>query len=88
MLRMMKTGGRCAVIVPDGVLFGSSNAHKQIRGNHRKPQTRCRNLYAKECLNPMQLVQPCYFLPKNRTGGTDKVWFDMQADGYTLMTTM
>ena len=31
MLRMMKTGGRAAVIVPDGVLFGSSKAHKQIR---------------------------------------------------------
>ena len=31
MLRMLKTGGRCAVIVPDGVLFGSSKAHKQIR---------------------------------------------------------
>ncbi len=31
MLRMLKTGGRCAVIIPDGVLFGSSNAHKQIR---------------------------------------------------------
>src|SRR5690606_16181715 len=39
MLRALKTGGRCAVIVPDGVLFGSSNAHKQIReeiiGNNR-----------------------------------------------------
>ena len=39
MLRMLKTGGRCAVIIPDGVLFGSSNAHKQIReeiiANHK-----------------------------------------------------
>ena len=31
MLRMLKIGGRCAVIIPDGVLFGSSNAHKQLR---------------------------------------------------------
>ena len=30
-LRMLKTGGRCACIVPDGVLFGSSKAHKAIR---------------------------------------------------------
>lgn len=28
---MLKVGGRCACIVPDGVLFGSSNAHKSIR---------------------------------------------------------
>ena len=48
MLRMLKTGGRAAVIVPDGVLFGSSNAHKQIRQELiEKHKLRCCNFYAK-----------------------------------------
>jgi type I restriction enzyme M protein len=87
MLRMMKTGGRCAVIVPDGVLFGSSNAHKQIRQeiieNHK--------LNAVISM-PSGVFKPyagvstaVLFFTKTGTGGTDKVWFyDMQADGYTL----
>jgi type I restriction enzyme M protein len=87
MLRMMKTGGRCAVIVPDGVLFGSSNAHKQIRQeiieNHKLDAV---------ISMPSGVFKPyagvstaVLFFTKTGTGGTDKVWFyDMQADGYTL----
>ncbi|NWL04262.1 N-6 DNA methylase [Flavobacterium collinsii] len=87
MLRMMKTGGRCAVIVPDGVLFGSSNAHKQIRSeivqNHKLDAV---------ISMPSGVFKPyagvstaVLFFTKTGTGGTDKVWFyDMQADGYTL----
>jgi type I restriction enzyme M protein len=87
MLRMIKTGGRCAVIVPDGVLFGSSNAHKQIRQeiieNHKLDAV---------ISMPSGVFKPyagvstaVLFFTKTGTGGTDKVWFyDMQADGYTL----
>ncbi|PJE39448.1 MAG: N-6 DNA methylase [Flavobacterium sp.] len=87
MLRMMKTGGRCAVIVPDGVLFGSSNAHKQIRqeiiANHKLDAV---------ISMPSGVFKPyagvstaVLFFTKTGAGGTDKVWFyDMQADGYTL----
>ncbi|MCC9071269.1 type I restriction-modification system subunit M [Flavobacterium sp. F-65] len=87
MLRMMKTGGRCAVIVPDGVLFGSSNAHKQIRSeivqNHKLDAV---------ISMPSGVFKPyagvstaVLFFTKTGTGGTDNVWFyDMQADGYTL----
>jgi type I restriction enzyme M protein len=87
MLRMLKTGGRCAVIVPDGVLFGSSNAHKQIRKeiieNHKLDAV---------ISMPSGVFKPyagvstaVLFFTKTGTGGTDKVWFyDMQADGYTL----
>jgi type I restriction enzyme M protein len=87
MLRMLKTGGRCAVIVPDGVLFGSSNAHKQIRQeiieNHKLDAV---------ISMPSGVFKPyagvstaVLFFTKTGTGGTDQVWFyDMQADGYTL----
>jgi type I restriction enzyme M protein len=87
MLRMMKTGGRCAVIVPDGVLFGSSNAHKQIRQeiieNHKLDAV---------ISMPSGVFKPyagvstaVLFFTKTGTGGTTDVWFyDMQADGYTL----
>jgi type I restriction enzyme M protein len=87
MLRMLKTGGRCAVIIPDGVLFGSSNAHKQIRkeiiANHK--------LEAVVSM-PSGVFKPyagvstaVVFFTKTGTGGTDNVWFyDMQADGFTL----
>ena len=87
MLRMLKTGGRCAVIVPDGVLFGSSGAHKQIR----------QELIEKHKLNavismPSGVFKPyagvstaALFFTKTGTGGTDTVWFyDMEADGYSL----
>jgi type I restriction enzyme M protein len=87
MLRMMKTGGRCAVIVPDGVLFGSSNAHKQIRQeiieNHKLDAV---------ISMPSGVFKPyagvstaVLFFTKTGTGGTDKVWFyNMQADGFSL----
>ena len=87
MLRMMKTGGRCAVIVPDGVLFGSSNAHKQIRQeiieNHKLDAV---------ISMPSGVFKPyagvstaVLFFTKTGTGGTTDVWFyDMQADGFTL----
>jgi type I restriction enzyme M protein len=86
-LRMLKTGGRCAVIVPDGVLFGSSKAHKQIRQeiieNHKLDAV---------ISMPSGVFKPyagvstaVLFFTKTGTGGTDKVWFyDMQADGYSL----
>jgi len=87
MLRMLKTGGRCAVIVPDGVLFGSSNAHKQIRQeiieNHKLDAV---------ISMPSGVFKPyagvstaVLYFTKTGTGGTDKVWFyDMKADGYSL----
>lgn len=87
MLRMLKTGGRCAVIVPDGVLFGSSKAHKQIRQeiieNHKLDAV---------ISMPSGVFKPyagvstaVLFFTKTGTGGTDQVWFyDMQADGYSL----
>jgi type I restriction enzyme M protein len=87
MLRMLKTGGRCAVIVPDGVLFGSSNAHKQIRQeiieNHKLDAV---------ISMPSGVFKPyagvstaVLFFTKTGTGGTDNVWFyDMQSDGFTL----
>lgn len=87
MLRGMKKGGRAAVIVPDGVLFGSSKAHKKIR----------QELIEKHKLEAVISMPSGVFKPyagvstgiliftKTTTGGTDKVWFyDMQADGYSL----
>jgi len=87
MLRMLKTGGRCAVIIPDGVLFGSSNAHKQIR----------EEIIANNKLDAVISMPSGVFKPyagvstavllftKTGSGGTDKVWFyDMQADGFSL----
>lgn len=87
MLRMLKTGGRASVIIPDGVLFGSSNAHKQIRKeiieNHKLDAV---------ISMPSGVFKPyagvstaVLFFTKTGTGGTDKVWFyDMQADGFSL----
>lgn len=87
MLRMLKTGGRCAVIVPDGVLFGSSNAHKAIRQeiieNHKLDAV---------ISMPSGVFKPyagvstaVLFFTKTNSGGTDNVWFyDMKADGYSL----
>jgi type I restriction enzyme M protein len=84
---MLKTGGRCAVIIPDGVLFGSSNAHKQIR-----KEIIANNKLDAVVSMPSGVFKPyagvstaVVFFTKTGTGGTDKVWFyDMQADGYTL----
>jgi len=87
MLRMLKTGGRCAVIIPDGVLFGSSNAHKQIR------QEIIENNKLDAIISmPSGVFKPyagvstaVMIFTKTGTGGTDKVWFyDMQADGLSM----
>lgn len=87
MLRMLKPGGRAAVIVPDGVLFGSSKAHKQIR----KELMENHKLEAVVSM-PSGVFKPyagvstaVLYFTKTGTGGTDNVWFyDMEADGYSL----
>ncbi len=86
-LRGLKKGGRAAVIIPDGVLFGSSKAHKQIR----------QEIIDKHKLEAVISMPSGVFKPyagvstgiliftKTTTGGTDKVWFyDMKADGLSL----
>ena len=86
-LRLLKPGGRAAVIVPDGVLFGSSKAHKELR----------RILVEDQKLDAIVSMPSGVFKPyagvstaillftKTNSGGTDHVWFyDMQADGYSL----
>ena len=86
-LRTLKIGGRCACIVPDGVLFGSSNAHKSIR----KEIVENNKLEAVISM-PSGVFQPyagvstaVMIFTKTTTGGTDKVWFyDMTADGFSL----
>jgi type I restriction enzyme M protein len=86
-LRGLKKGGRAAVIIPDGVLFGSSKAHKQIRqeliNNHKLEAV---------ISMPSGVFKPyagvstgILIFTKTTTGGTDHVWFyDMHADGYSL----
>lgn len=86
-LRLLKPGGRAAVIVPDGVLFGSSNAHKQIRQMIVEQQ----KLEAVISL-PSGVFKPyagvstaILIFTKTNSGGTDNVWFyDVKADGYSL----
>ena len=86
-LRMLKVGGRCACIVPDGVLFGSSNAHKSIR----KELVENNRLEAVISM-PSGVFKPyagvstaILIFTKTGHGGTDKVWFyDMKADGLSL----
>lgn len=86
-LRMLKTGGRCACIVPEGVLFGSSSAHKAIR----KLLIEDNRLQAVISM-PSGVFKPyagvstaVLVFTKTEHGGTDKVWFyDMQADGLSL----
>ena len=86
-LRMLKLGGRCASIVPDGVLFGSSNAHKEIRKeiieNHRLEAVIS---MPSGVFKPYAGVSTAVLIfTKTEHGGTDKVWFyDMQADGFSL----
>ena len=86
-LRMLKTGGRCACIVPDGVLFGSSTAHKAIR------QELIENNRLEAVISmPSGVFKPyagvstaVLIFTKTGHGGTDNVWFyDMQADGFSL----
>ena len=86
-LRLLQTGGRAAVIVPDGVLFGSSNAHKALR----KILVEDQKLDAVISM-PSGVFKPyagvstaILFFTKTNSGGTDRVWFyDMQADGFSL----
>ena len=86
-LRMLRVGGRCACIVPDGVLFGSSKAHKDIR----KALIEENRLEAVVSM-PSGVFKPyagvstaILIFTKTGHGGTDKVWFyDMKADGYSL----
>ena len=86
-LRLLKPGGRAAVIVPDGVLFGSSKAHKELR----------RLLVEEHKLDGVVSLPSGVFRPyagvstaillftRTDSGGTDGVWFyDMQADGFSL----
>ena len=86
-LRLLKPGGRAAVIVPDGVLFGSSNAHKTLR----------RMLIEEQKLDAVISLPGGVFKPyagvstaillftKTNSGGTDQVWFyDVDADGWSL----
>ncbi len=86
-LRMLKNGGRCASIVPDGVLFGSSKAHRDIR----KTIVESHRLEAVISM-PSGVFKPyagvstaVVVFTKTGAGGTDKVWFyDMRSDGYSL----
>ena len=86
-LRMLRVGGRCAAIVPDGVLFGSSNAHvairKEIIENHRLEAIIS---MPSGVFKPYAGVSTAIMIfTKTGAGGTDNVWFyDMQADGYSL----
>jgi len=86
-LRLLKPGGRAAVIVPDGVLFGSSKAHKELR----------RLLVEEQKLDAVISLPSGVFRPyagvstaillftKTNSGGTDNVWFyDVKADGWSL----
>lgn len=86
-LKLLKPGGRAAVIVPDGVLFGSSNAHKELR----------RILVEDQKLDGIVKLPSGVFRPyagvstaillftKTNSGGTDNVWlYDVHADGFSL----
>lgn len=86
-LRMLRKGGRCACIVPDGVLFGTTKAHKALRKelveNH---QLQAVISMPSGVFKPYAGVSTAVLVfTKTGAGGTDKVWFyDMQADGYSL----
>jgi len=86
-IRMLELGGRCASIVPDGVLFGNSTGHKAIR----KELINNQRLQAVISM-PSGVFKPyagvstaILIFTKTGKGGTDKVWFyDMKADGFSL----
>ncbi|MBA4159179.1 MAG: SAM-dependent DNA methyltransferase, partial [Gemmatimonadetes bacterium] len=86
-LRLLRPGGRAAVIVPDGVLFGSSKAHRELR----------RILVEEQKLDAVVSLPGGAFKPyagvstaillftRTNSGGTDQVWFyDVEADGWSL----
>ena len=83
--RVLDIGGRCGVIIPDGVLFGSSKAHKTLRKNLLE------NNELKAVISmPSGVFKPyagvsTAVLVFVKGGSTDKVWFyDMEADGFSL----
>ena len=86
-LRMLRVGGRCACIVPDGVLFGSSTAHKAIRqaivdGNRLEAVISMPSGVFKPYAGVSTAI---LVFTKTGHGGTDNVWFyDMKADGLSL----
>ncbi|MBQ0085951.1 MAG: SAM-dependent DNA methyltransferase [Prevotella sp.] len=86
-LRGLRLGGRCASIVPDGVLFGTSKAHVSLR------KELVENQYLRAVISmPSGVFKPyagvstaILIFTRTDNGGTDRVWFyDMTADGYTL----
>lgn len=86
-IRMLQTGGRCASIVPDGVLFGNSNAHVALRKELVENHTlRAVISMPSGVFQPYSGVSTAVLIfTKTGAGGTDRVWFyDMQADGYSL----
>ncbi|TVR02161.1 MAG: SAM-dependent DNA methyltransferase [Desulfovibrionales bacterium] len=86
-LRLLQTGGRAAVIVPDGVLFGSSKAHKALRKILVEDQKLDGIISMPSgVFKPYAGVSTAILLfTKTNSGGTDQVWFyDMQADGFSL----
>lgn len=86
-LRLLKKGGQCACIVPDGVLFGSSKAHQSIRRELvEQHQLRAVISMPSGVFKPYAGVSTAVLIfTKTAAGGTDNVWFyDMQADGFSL----
>lgn len=86
-IKMLKVGGRCASIVPDGVLFGSSSAHKALRKELvENQQLRAVISMPSGVFKPYAGVSTAILVfTKTNAGGTDKVWFyDMKADGFSL----
>lgn len=86
-LRTLQVGGRCACIVPDGVLFGSSNAHKSIRKEIIE-NNRLEGVISMPSgvFKPYAGVSTAVLIfTKTGYGGTDFVWFyDMKSDGFSL----
>ncbi|SDE54858.1 class I SAM-dependent DNA methyltransferase [Riemerella columbipharyngis] len=86
-LRMLKIGGRAAVIIPDGVLFGSTNAHKNIRKELvENQQLQGVISMPSGVFKPYAGVSTAVLLfTKTHSAETQDVWFyDMQADGFSL----
>jgi type I restriction enzyme M protein len=86
-LRLLKPGGRAAIIVPDGVLFGSSKAHKQLRQMLVEDQKLDAVISLPSgAFKPYAGVSTAILIfTKTNSGGTDKVWFyNMLADGWSL----
>ena len=86
-MRSLEIGGRCASIVPDGVLFGTSKAHVAIRQELvDKQQLKAVISMPSGVFKPYAGVSTAVLIfTKTNSGGTDKVWFyDMKADGFSL----